>query len=390
MHSANYIILYMSFVLMCISLIIMMAVKMNTNIAATAEVVMFRRLAVISIIEMISQCFWIINTSESFMFLVWVQYVYNLADLIFTGLICYIWYLFVDMKVSSREKLLHRNRFEKIFQRLPITILITAAFLSLFNHKVFYIAKGGIYTRGPWYFIQIIGCYFYYVAVVITLLYNQRRHALSRNTFWVYITFTLIPTFGGIFQTTISYDIPFTAMFFTAGMLLMFSELQNQQINTDALTGLNNRARASVYISSRLSHAEKEPFCLFMADIDNFKQINDRHGHIMGDQSLILVSKTFQKLGKEYKSLFASRYGGDEFLCVVSPDEVDPEEFAMAFAQLLEKALEESGLAFRFTVSLGFTIADQEDLTEKQLVNKADAHLYTNKSVVHGLRQAAR
>ena len=383
MHGIDYIALYLSVAFMCMALEFMMALKMNTNVVSTAEVVIFRRLTTFSITEILTQCLWLIDSAPRFQFPRPVQYGYNLIDLICTGLICYFWYRFVDMNLTPRENLLHRRKIETVFGNIPIITLVTVDCMSLLNHKVFYVSAAGNYIRGPWYFIQVACCFAYCLIVIITLIRSQIRHTLNRRIFLVYFVFTIFPSLGGILQVMLPGPIPIAAIFFALGMFLMFSELQNRQINTDALTGLNNRAKTSAYLAARIPHAGREPFCLFMADIDYFKQINDRYGHVMGDNALALVADAFRALAKSYRTFFVSRYGGDEFLFTVSLEETSPEDLMKAFSESLKNKLEASDLPFQLNVSMGYTIAYDSDLTEKQLISRADASLYTAKNQNH-------
>lgn len=86
--------------------------------------------------------------------------------------------------------------------------------------------------------------------------------------------------------------------------------------NTDVLTGVSNRAALEEY----LDFIAQEPTCfqhmaLIVIDIDNFKQVNDRYGHLVGDT---VIQDVAQKLQKNVRSLdFVVRYGGDEFLVIL-------------------------------------------------------------------------
>lgn len=159
MHGIDYIALYLSVAFMCMALEFMMALKMNTNVVSTAEVVIFRRLTTFSITEILTQCLWLIDSAPRFQFPRPVQYGYNLIDLICTGLICYFWYRFIDMNLTPRENLLHRRKIETVFRNIPIITLVTVDCMSLLNHKVFYVSAAGNYIRGPWYFIQVACCF---------------------------------------------------------------------------------------------------------------------------------------------------------------------------------------------------------------------------------------
>ena len=81
---------------------------------------------------------------------------------------------------------------------------------------------------------------------------------------------------------------------------------------TDSLTGLPNRRSAMQLIDASISR--KTPFHVALADIDNFKQINDRYGHQAGDDILVLFSEDLASLRRH--TYFVARLAGDEFLIV--------------------------------------------------------------------------
>jgi diguanylate cyclase len=82
----------------------------------------------------------------------------------------------------------------------------------------------------------------------------------------------------------------------------------------DPLTGLANRRAFERRLESQI--AQSKPFCLILLDMDNFKAVNDRYGHVAGDDLL-------RKFGAELRAQFAptdlvARWGGDEFTALVS------------------------------------------------------------------------
>jgi len=88
-----------------------------------------------------------------------------------------------------------------------------------------------------------------------------------------------------------------------------------QQVNSDYLTGLPNRRRFEHHLLSTLRNrsTQDDPLCIISIDIDNFKEINDRHGHAAGDMVLIDVAEILSNAVRSSNDLVA-RYGGDEFV----------------------------------------------------------------------------
>ena len=123
----------------------------------------------------------------------------------------------------------------------------------------------------------------------------------------------------------------------------------------------------------------KLPLSLLLLDIDHFKRVNDRFGHLIGDKVLISIGKTLQDNTR--KSDIAARYGGEE-LVLVLPNTAEKE--AVTFAERLRRILEQIPYAkanidtdeFRCTVSIGVTSLGEESCSPTDLLHKADVALY--------------
>jgi diguanylate cyclase (GGDEF)-like protein/PAS domain S-box-containing protein len=150
----------------------------------------------------------------------------------------------------------------------------------------------------------------------------------------------------------------------------------------DALTGLPNR----VYLDHRINEAIMQSglagskFALLFIDLDNFKQINDLHGHKSGDQLLVDVSGILRSSLRESDVL--ARWGGDEFV-VLLPFGQDSEIARKVAAEMMHKLqlnLEKMYSDIFVTLSIGIAVyPDDADTTEALLV-QADKALFYAKS----------
>lgn len=87
-----------------------------------------------------------------------------------------------------------------------------------------------------------------------------------------------------------------------------------REAEEDHLTGLPNRRGFFARMEQTLARTDAAPFALALCDIDNFKGINDRHGHHTGDRVLRFVGRTLREfLGRR---VMVARYGGEEFVCL--------------------------------------------------------------------------
>ena len=159
-------------------------------------------------------------------------------------------------------------------------------------------------------------------------------------------------------------------------------ELQScvSEARTDSLTGLANRRAFSDEIQRRFAEWQRRrtPFALMLLDIDHFKQINDSHGHQLGDEALCQVGKIVTATSRQMD--FCCRYGGDEFV-VVLPD-TSMQEARLA-AERIRKAIESDCVksgdeTVSLTCSIGVAhVAASDDVAK--LLRRADEALYKSK-----------
>ena len=153
---------------------------------------------------------------------------------------------------------------------------------------------------------------------------------------------------------------------------------------TDFLTGLKTRGyfEQQLELEIKRSERKKTHFSLLMVDIDHFKQLNDTHGHHIGDQVLRDVASILMKDMREVDTV--ARYGGEEFVLVL-PETGGPG--ALLVAQRLRRAVEQAkffagspGATERLTISVGVAVFDTDAQFKSDLIEYADAALYAAKS----------
>jgi diguanylate cyclase (GGDEF)-like protein/PAS domain S-box-containing protein len=147
----------------------------------------------------------------------------------------------------------------------------------------------------------------------------------------------------------------------------------------DQLTGLPNRRYLESHISSSLGELRRNGwiFGLFFMDIDDFKPINDRFGHEVGDRVLRMVAGTLDHNTRSFDVV--GRWGGDEFIAVIhNADEKGLNEIGERFRMLVERSVLTEINSLRVTLSIGGAQADAVDSVESAL-NRADVNLYRAK-----------
>ena len=175
----------------------------------------------------------------------------------------------------------------------------------------------------------------------------------------------------------------------TAAAALLAASLKNAELfevvheNSvrDSLTGCFTRPHALEVMDGELRRSRRSglPLAVVILDLDHFKSINDRYGHLCGDAVLSAVGRRMKAVlrGSDLKC----RYGGEEFLLVL-PDTTVPG--ALRVAEVLRRDLEEHPVAWnaadiRVTASFGLTAVTPGELDANAIIARADAALYRAK-----------
>ncbi|WP_413161278.1 diguanylate cyclase domain-containing protein [Capilliphycus salinus ALCB114379] len=158
-----------------------------------------------------------------------------------------------------------------------------------------------------------------------------------------------------------------------------------QQAISDPLTQVANRRAFDHYLQQEWNRSKRDklPLSLILADIDYFKNYNDRYGHQAGDRCLRKIAQAIKEAVKRPAD-FVARYGGEEFAIILPNTEI---EGAKQVAELIRSEIHQlqiphgdSSVCEYVTLSLGVTsqVPQAEDLCEI-LISKADAALYEAK-----------
>jgi diguanylate cyclase (GGDEF)-like protein len=147
---------------------------------------------------------------------------------------------------------------------------------------------------------------------------------------------------------------------------------------TDSLTGLYVRRYFMVKLQEEIHRAERydKIISVIMADLDRFKDINDTHGHDVGDRALEAISQFLQKNIRDVDTI--ARYGGEEFVMLI-PDA--DKESAFSLAERLREELARVNLDNLppITISLGIATYPVDGTDIDDLIKKADAAMYAAK-----------
>lgn len=189
-----------------------------------------------------------------------------------------------------------------------------------------------------------------------------------------------------------TYLLSFAISFFwSMGFILMVSQrLRNDLMEvatTDVLTRIPNRRATEAFLAKELSRAQrnKDEFAILLIDIDDFKKVNDRWGHAVGDEVLVKTAGIFQAMIR--KQDLVGRWGGEEFLIIV-PGPCDAKALAERVRCGIAEAKFNSGtVSFGITVSIGVACAKSTDQID-EILKAADHALYQSKGTKNAVSLA--
>ena len=149
----------------------------------------------------------------------------------------------------------------------------------------------------------------------------------------------------------------------------------------DGLTRIANHTYLENFIVGKFNELRRLgwSFGVIFVDVDRFKQVNDTYGHQTGDEVLKMVSQTLLKNCRSFD--LVGRWGGEEFLCVIS--KLKDLDQIVTIADRLRALVESSWVSladcsFHVTISLGVTLARIQD-TPETLIQRADGLMYRSK-----------
>jgi diguanylate cyclase (GGDEF)-like protein len=146
--------------------------------------------------------------------------------------------------------------------------------------------------------------------------------------------------------------------------------------DTDGLTGVANRRMLDVTLARELVRARRESgsVSLLLMDVDHFKDFNDRHGHLAGDEALQGVARALGQANRGFD--LVARFGGEEFAVVLPGCTV---EESLPVAERLRKAVGALALAEQITVSVGISTFPDDAQDADALLKAADEAMYASK-----------
>lgn len=381
--SIQMIVTYIVIDLFCIIMAIVMGVHLNSDFGSESEVKALKNALEAYCGFLLFGLLWLLTQNGCLVYNTVAVWISNTLSLLLLNLMAFYWFVFAVTKLSRNRAFSNKKLY--YISLLPIVVAALLCVSSPWTGWAFTVTSDGQYLRGPLFlFASSIGYLYDLIVCIYAIVCALReRQAERRKLCWVIGLFIFFPMSAGVIQLTVT-GTPILAPAILTALFLVFVTIQSSQISNDALTGLNNRKRAFEYLDKELSASNGEHATIvYMLDADNFKQINDRQGHLEGDRALKTIAGSLDLLAVKY-NLFVARYGGDEFIIIDSgKTHAAPDVVIEEMNRLIRQACEKNDIGYELTVSTGYAEAKDKNVSANDVVSLADKRLYGAKSKLH-------
>lgn len=295
-------------------------------------------------------------------------------SLLYVGNISFaaMWVTYVDLRLERvSQKLSPRY----MLKYVPAMLVVLGSLVNMFTPVFFEISADNWYHRTKNYVFAYVITYGYLMySMVVAYCYgknSQRYYFLPVLTFLspVFVASTLQLLFYGISALWVGTAI---------GLTTAYVALLKEGVDVDTLSGVYNRHYMNIQLASITSQSrENKMVAGIMLDIDNFKVINDRWGHMEGDEAIRAVGKLLLATVNPKGTVY--RFAGDEFtiLLQVSSDR-EIQQMRGRIHQAVRRYNEAGGKPYQLSFSIGHAIfAPGEPLAD--FVSRMDEAMYNDK-----------
>ena len=203
-------------------------------------------------------------------------------------IIVFLWVTYVKVRLHLISNLGERYN---LVLGIPIFLILLVIVTNPFTEFMFTISEDNIYSRGQGVYLHWIVVWGYVLLSIIDLVRAMVRadNNFKRRIISPLFSFAIAPAVASMIQMILP-GTSLTQVGITISIIVIFLDMQQNQITTDVLTGLNNRHGFNKFIYTTMNFYPDNRVSVFLLDLNGFKQINDKYGHVTGDLALQEVS----------------------------------------------------------------------------------------------------
>lgn len=369
----------------CIAIAGWILFKSRANHDSQTINLIFEHLIISLLAILVIDLIWIFIEGKPGRFFVIMNNLINIAYMSIMGFLSYSWFYHIAFGIFGKKV---TQGFLRYFFLLPLLVLISLCILSIHYSLIFKIDENNIYIRGPLHPLQQGICYLYYITAYVLLImskiknYNHYKESFSGSKLF----FVTLPLVGGILSFIFPIY-PTTELCITLAILFYFGDTQISLISQDPLTGINNKNTFDKILMESVGFkSDTYKLFVFLADINNFKQINDNYGHSEGDEVLMVVASIIKAITANTDAE-PGRIDSDEFIILRKfRDSTKAETFKFEIEKSIDDTNNEKDRPFKISVSVGYSEVNTESFgTIIESIKSAASMMYEEKKNIHVL-----
>lgn len=335
---------------------------------------------VVSLSDICARCLTLSTEPDSFINL--LSYIVNVIYFSTQACVSAMWFLYAMRELDFSWK---EQKVKSILARIPLFLLIAIILITRSTGWIFTIDTANQYHRGNLFFLHPLVCIGYMAipSVVALSKFHLNEFYIHRNKLGAIAMFFVVVLPFALLQAIWGSDYPLFCIGYTLAMMLLHINRQNLRITIDELTGVSNRGQAMRFLDFKMNAPPEKgqkvkSLYVIMVDIDKFKQINDKYGHVEGDEALKRTASVLKR--SVPRSFFIGRYGGDEFIIVGEAfHQQEIQDICQTISDNIVQANYDAMLPYTFTVSIGYSVRSGKVSTIPEFVQMADQNLYRQK-----------
>ena len=377
---AGYIFYYIEANLVCLIFFLILLIRSINSVDRQAKQRAFDMVLFFHILYYLSDCMWALVLKEILPKNVTTSSLVNFFNSLIMCYLAFTWFMYVEISQRNMRATIRKN---KLLLQIPVLISQTLL-IAIFCFRPGWLLDDQLECTPLYYaFFLLIPIMYIYLAAFRSFRRSMRKENFAyRKQHIACVIYPIVISAFGILQT-----IWLNAPLFCFGCTIMLNYIylisQDDLVSLDPLTNLNNRVQLKRYASHEFIHSkdDKSNYYVVMMDLDHFKLINDRFGHVEGDRALQEAADAIRAgcLGNDLRP-FIARYGGDEFILILKTEnEEDIKRLVENIRQAFRNCNEKNKKGYLLTPSIGY-VSFNGELTEFQnAVERADQALYEEK-----------
>lgn len=288
-----------------------------------------------------------------------------------------IWVCYVDYHIYRSLKRLRRYA---AFIAAPFLLVAALVLGDLFGAgNIFRITADNVYVRGPLLMLSYFVLFYYYIySIIVAVIAVKWRYHVR----FFPVHYFILPCVLGTVAQWMRYGI--SAGWFGVSLAILFIQMQIQSRGAfvDDLSGLYNRRYYNYFIHRIANPRKNRIISGVMLDLNDFKSINDRCGHLMGDDAIRSLGRILAEVTTERSTTF--RLAGDEFI-ILSPGfgEAQTQQLIGDFQRSVEAFNRSSDQPYALSVSIGYAVFETAGFDSDRFLHQMDTKMYEAKAAYY-------